>query len=297
MRKNVKNAPVNPSIAAKYVKVNARKPRKTGRRLMWASNVLLMLGVLALFVPSVIRQYKLEADAKAFILGIANGYNAAVAEDERAFAEAETMKEHHALRTTIYCEAPRLVGNKLEDVAAEMLHLADAIFSRVDSPNYPDTVQAVVTEERTDRKTGKLVAMFSPFHTECFNSPKNETAGERIKWKLAGKMASIAFRERWDGKKSSGNTHFLMDYVDPAWKTVDVKNCRLKAKGSLAGFHLYFAEVLPKDREACLAGRQLNVATVTLPEVGPLPVWNPKRKQPRPAPAQDDVASLILASN
>ncbi len=258
------------------------------RAVIIASEVLVALAVLCFLVPSLVREYRLEADAKAFIIGIATSYKEAAAEDERAYAEAAIMKEHHALRTIIYCEAPRLTGNKPEDVAAEMYHLADAVFSRVDSPNYPDTVQAVVTEERIDRRSGKKVAMYSPLHTECFNSPKNETADERTKWKMAGKMASIAFKERWDGKASSGNTHFLMDYVNPAWKTKDVANCLLKPKGQLAGFHLYFAEVLPQDRAACYEERKLLTATVMLPKHGPIPAKKPKQEKPA-----DEVAALI----
>lgn len=268
-------APRNPNL-------KARKPVYHPRRaVIVASEVLIALFMLCIVLPPVVKTYQLEADAKAFVLAIATGYHAAAAEDERVVAEASVMQEFNALRLTLYCEAQ---GYNEED----MLAIADNVFSRIDSPAYPDTVYDVVNEVRTRADNGKKVAMYSYIFTDCPASQK--AVG---KWRLSGRMAAIALKQRWDGKASSGSVNYHAPYVDPTWATADVRNCLLKPLGE-RGYHLHYAAVAPEDRATCREERKLAARQAKV---------NAKEKDkdyipvPTPRPAQDEVASLILASN
>jgi hypothetical protein len=266
------------------------------------SEILVAFVVLPIVVICLVQPYLQERAARAFISAVASGYEAARTEDIRVAEEAGVMAEFEALSNTLYCEAPALVkGVDIMDVKAEMQALADAVFSRVDSPNYPDTIKAVVTEVRRDRETGKNVAMFSPFFTPCFNGAKEPT-----KWTLASRQAAIALAGRWDGKKSSGNTHFVMDYANPKWKTADVDNCILAPRGKVGGgWHAFFAEVKPEDRAACRTERQLaarqEAARIQLAKASNTETKT-LAKAPKKAPAKvtppktDDVAMLINKS-
>lgn len=257
------------------------------RAVIWASEVLIALFVLCIVLPPVVKSYRLEADAKAFVLAIATGYHAAATEDGRLVAEAAVMKEFNALRVTLYCEA----YNYNE---ADMLAIADNVFSRVDSASYPDTIYDVVNEVRTRADNGKKVAMYSYIFTDCPTSQK--AIG---KWRLAGRMAAVALKERWDGKASSGSVNYHAPYVDPTWATADVRNCLLKPLGE-RGYHLHYAAVAAEDRPACREERKQIAARAAAEKkaalVAKAETTNLPKKIPVPTPRPERIEDVILAS-
>ena len=166
---------------------------------------------------------------------------AAVAEAIRVEKEKAVMKEFNALRLTLYCEAQSY--NE-----ADMLAIADNVFSRVDSPAYPDTIYEVVNERRISAETGKKVAMYSYIDSDCPTSKKLSGM-----WQLSGAMTAIALKQRWEGKPSSGNVNYHAPYVNPVWATKDVERCILKPVETPGTFHAFYASVSVDERPSCLA--------------------------------------------
>jgi len=282
-----------------------RRSQRRPARWITIANTFVSVGTVFAFVAfSFVHEYRQEWAAEALIRAIADGYHAAMTEDVRAAAETETWRQFTDLRTALYCEAPRLEGNDPAKVEAEMAAIADVVYSRIDSPNFPDTIVNVVEEVRTDAISHKRVAQFSSFFSPCFKGAK-----ETAKWNMAGMQAAIAFSARWHGHKSSGNTHFVMDYAHPRWKTVDPARCLLEAKGKIGGgWHAFFAEVLPEDRANCREEQKVAAAEAIKAQLAAAEATNSAKKKaktftlpegkdaPIPTPRPDEVAMLLSNS-
>jgi hypothetical protein len=174
-----------------------------------------------------------------------------------------------------------------------MLAIADVVFSRIDSPAYPDTIAEVVDEVRTDARTGKKVAMFSYIYSPCPQAPKLAS-----RWKLAGLMSAIALKERWDGKPSSGNVNYHARYVSPEWSVGGVSRCQLKPVATPGAYHMFYAPVSRAERTDCLEVQSevVSVGLRGLPTRIPVPSPRPARKAAS-VDGADKVKNLILVSN
>lgn len=238
--------------------------------------------IVCLAVTPVYQQIRYEAETQQALAQLkAEIASKNAQEAARQDAEAKVMREFNYLRLTLFCEAER--GNE-----NDMKAIADNVFSRMDSPSYPKTVEGVVTEVRTDASTGNRVPMYSYIVTDCARHPYKVGWS----WKLAGRMAAIALKERWEGKPSSGNVNYHAPYVHPTWASAGVRDCKLQQASTPGTFHLFYKEVA--DRDDCREAQTVALVIKTMPRHVPVPLPRPQR---RVAAHQDEIKNLITASN
>jgi len=168
----------------------AKTERKHRWKLLVVSSLLIAAIIGLWFTPVVVDTIQQIRAERAATIALQKALEEEAYRRRLKIQETETMRQFTKLRLTLYCEAARSDKPELVDMArADMLAIADVVFSRIDSPAYPDTIAEVVDEVRTDARTGKKVAMFSYIYSPCPQGPKLAS-----RWKLAGLMSAIALR-------------------------------------------------------------------------------------------------------
>lgn len=260
-----------------------------------SSHVFIAIFLLCTVIPMVVNYQEKEAAARAFLVAVADGYKSAIAEEERAAAEAAIMAEFNDLRTTIFWEATSQDGPDY-DVRTDMENIAKNVICRVESPNYPDTVHDVVNQFRI--VDGNKVWQYS---YKGDKRPSDTYSYNRAKWKLAGRVTHMVLMPHYDGKKLEACAeNYHARYVDPKWKKRGLRECLLEPFETPKAYHFFYSEVPRADRKDCMdeAAREAALVVAStkaqeLPKVGPFPKARPSQE----VAGSDGVKDLILAAN
>ncbi len=270
--------------------INAKKTLRklsSKRTAFWGGQAftsLIIGGIMALSVMMSNSQQALELERQNAVirarLEVLHQQEMAKLAAELKVKEIALMKEFDCMRLTLFWESQR---HNEED----MTEIGRNIMTRVDSPNYPKSICGVVNEVR-QKPDGTKVAMYS----YIFDN-RGRPRSNHPDWKLAGRVTHKVMVAHAEGRLEKGAINYHAPYVNPTWAKRGVERCQLEVMET-EGYHLFYAEVPRAERKECLAERAMAAASAKqekqteLPEKGPMPL---------PRPAQDKVASLILASN
>ncbi|HEX5092790.1 MAG TPA: cell wall hydrolase [Burkholderiales bacterium] len=136
---------------------------------------------------------------------------------QRQDAAAQTRDFHvrslDCLARNVYYEA------RGESLAGQYA-VAEVTMNRLASSRYPDSVCAVVHEQRWDELRGRYVAAFS--WTEFYSVPEPE--GEA--WALAQKVAADVYHGR-AAPRAEGATFYHSDSIRPSWARTQTRVARI----------------------------------------------------------------------
>jgi spore germination cell wall hydrolase CwlJ-like protein len=132
---------------------------------------------------------------------------------EAAFAREQEARNVKCLALNVYYEA----RGEPED---GQYAVAEVTMNRLASSRYPDSVCAVVHEQRWDELRKRYVAAFS--WTEFYSVPEPE--GEA--WTLAQKIASDVYHGR-SAPRVEGATFYHSDTIRPSWARTQTRVARI----------------------------------------------------------------------
>ncbi len=255
---NATNTNSNQESAEKII----RHPR---RSVIVVSELLMAIMLLMACIPF----------ANAYVRNEWNASIEAAAESARIEASAN-RQEHLCLQISVYWEMKR---KRPQDAAG----IAGNVMTRVDSPDYPDTVCEVVNEIRQHHKTGKDTAMYSYIFDGRY-IPKYDDP----QWVAAGIVAENVF----EAYQTGGHYFRSVNYLTPEaakktpWARDWQKNCEIKPTHIEGAYHIFFDKLSKAERKACLANRKVAkpdavaelilANTVVLPKKVPVPRPRPR---------------------
>ncbi len=263
-------------------KINATKLLPSMQVAYWGSQLYtavigcIVLAIWMLFNSYQLQQKDIKVSRGLELQNVINGSAETIREHLLDEVE-ENQKQAYAIAHTFYCE-----GDDLN--IADFRGIGESIRGRMASPHYPDTPFEVVYEQRTHWKSKASVGMYSFSKTKCMTQRPLYTSA---KWQLALKVTWEVLEAEELGKPTLGITHYFARYIPtPDWALP--QTCEFMEVPVKDAFHAFFRPLTAAEAKECRAKYAEPVIAVNLPKKGPLPAIRP---------AQDEVASLILAAN
>ena len=204
---------------------------------------------------------------------------------EQAIFEARRealLKEVTCMQLTLFWESKRHHEDDMREIARN-------IMTRVNSPDYPDSVCGVVNEVRKNA-AGRKVAMYSYIFD---NRPAPDK--RHPDWRAAGKISFEILAAHRQGNLTEGAMNYHAPYVSPRWAALGVERCEL-IRMDTDTYHLFYAAVETREEKAACRSAQVLAAAEKVRHAESLKL--PKRApRPLPRPAEkDELAKLILAA-
>lgn len=178
---------------------------------------------------------------------------------EERVQEQRFAQEARCLSLTLFWEGKR---SNVEDQAA----IAQNIVERTVSGQHPTTICGVTNEIRLAKTSGRPTAMYS----YIFDGRADPAIFSGKDWEVSQRIAKFVMQDWADNKRNFSyfaETRRLVSYsinyhaemkVWPTWAYEDVKSCRFKPLGKIAGHYHYadFRRADPEGYRACLAAKK-----------------------------------------
>lgn len=125
----------------------------------------------------------------------------------------------------LFCLAQNIYFEARSQPLIEQVAVAQVVLNRVYSPNYPDTVCAVVYHNKYPKKLHRC--QFSWFCDGKSDVPRSAEA-----WLTANQIASLVLSPDFPDLVD-GATHYHADYVRPSWAAKQIQVAQI-------GSHIFY---------------------------------------------------------